>query len=983
MCPKPAPILLLVILAVAAPTLAREHAPAPAGGGPGVHLYRADQANPLDLPAPGPYQHPRDLFYAQPKSGARYDDIGGDDVEIITVDDAYQEDLAISSSGDLFAIIKYERDDDGAYRFVVRRSDDGGTTWRDWANFEGPTLGHRYWRPEIHVAEGAEDRVFVVYSLDPGSGPWEVHVAWSPLDLENGDFSNDTTNFTAPTGYIINPSLATDAATWSDYFTYLTFSADNGDGNDIYFARSTDQGTTWEAPYVIAAISVSDRGYHQPRVAVGYGGWVHVAWYLGFDSEHEFDNTIRYRRAVNYAGGGLDSWENMQSLTPHTDDVDVFYTRLSASMVSSDVMMAFTRRLRNPDGTGTWAGTGTLSSTDSGASWSGMTEFGSGIDWLGDLLYQEVNDRWLLGFTESGQWGFRWAPTASPADWSELVVFADKFYQSGAPSLAIDPTHDHRIGIVGGGRNEDDTFTYYFDAEWRADPGYPNLEPGFPVDLAAQPISDPAIVDLDGDGDLEIVFSDAADRIQVYRCDGTPLPGWPVQVSTQLSDSPVAIGDLNGNGELSVVIGTTNGLIAAYDAGGTLMQGWPSYVGVEAPVYLAIGAVGGPYPRAVIAGAGGALGYWDWHGERYPGAVHRGWTSRTISSAPAVGDLDGDGDNEVVVAASGSVYAFPMDDYGWNIFLDLEDQVTGGVTLGDFDLDGNVEVVVPLANGVVHLLEGDGSEFPGDWPVTVADSELNGAAIARCLGTFEPEITVTARNWLVSLLWYDGAVGAGWPENTDGWYLHGKPVMGRVDGSSSDVIVGARGSKGWAWSNTSALIPGWPKALENHVYQTPAYGDLDLDGNAEIVFLTLDQLVVVDVGNTTSEPSRTWAMAGHDPERTGCANCPEHVVAVENAPTGVTRVSMAAPWPNPIAGQATFAYAVPVRARVELVIYDVRGRRVATVHRAEETAGQHVITWSGRDGDGRPVASGQYVAALKVTGPGVDETISRKVTVLR
>ena len=100
-------------------------------------------------------------------------------------------------------------------------------------------------------------------------------------------------------------------------------------------------------------------------------------------------------------------------------------------------------------------------------------------------------------------------------------------------------------------------------------------------------------------------------------------------------------------------------------------------------------------------------------------------------------------------------------------------------------------------------------------------------------------------------------------------------------------------------------------------------------------------------------------------------------------PTGVTRVSFAPPSPNPVAGRATFSYAVPVSAVVELSVYDLRGRRVALVKREEVIPGQHQIIWSGRDDAGRNLASGNYVAALRVRGPGIDEQLNRKVTILR
>jgi len=336
----------------------------------------------------------------------------------------------------------------------------------------------------------------------------------------------------------------------------------------------------------------------------------------------------------------------------------------------------------------------------------------------------------------------------------------------------------------------------------------------------------------------------------------------------------------------------------------------------------------------------------------------------------------------VVIGIGSLVYAFRMMESGTVMSTGVGSAISGPLSLGDFDQDGDVEVVVPTEDGVVHLIQEDGSPFPGSWPVTAAAQAINGAAIASCLGTSVPEIAVSALGLRVSVLFEDGDVASGFPVNTDGWNVYGMPVIGEVEGSN-DIIIGARGSKAWSWNNFGQVNAGWPKAVGNHIYQTPAYGDLDQDGSAEVVFLTLDQLLVVDVNNSPSSGYRLWGMAGHDHERSGCADCAVDVVAVEDAPAGVTRVSMAAPWPNPIAGQATFAYAVPIRARVELAVYDVRGRRVATVHRAEEPAGQHVIGWSGRDDQGRPVASGQYVAALRVQGPGVDETVSRKVTVLR
>ena len=51
-----------------------------------------------------------------------------------------------------------------------------------------------------------------------------------------------------------------------------------------------------------------------------------------------------------------------------------------------------------------------------------------------------------------------------------------------------------------------------------------------------------------------------------------------------------------------------------------------------------------------------------------------------------------------------------------------------------------------------------------------------------------PEIAVTAAGGQLSVLWYDGDVGSGWPEQPDVATFYSDPIMARVDGSSSDVI---------------------------------------------------------------------------------------------------------------------------------------------------------------------------------------------------
>jgi len=83
--------------------------------------------------------------------------------------------------------------------------------------------------------------------------------------------------------------------------------------------------------------------------------------------------------------------------------------------------------------------------------------------------------------------------------------------------------------------------------------------------------------------------------------------------------------------------------------------------------------------------------------------------------------------------------------------------------------------------------------------------------------------------------------------------------------------------------------------------------------------------------------------------------------------------------PNPSAGKMRFQFQAPSIGPVKLTIYDVQGRRVASVLDGEVSTGLISVGWNGRDAAGRPVASGTYFAKLESAG----KVELRKVVVTR
>ena len=65
-------------------------------------------------------------------------------------------------------------------------------------------------------------------------------------------------------------------------------------------------------------------------------------------------------------------------------------------------------------------------------------------------------------------------------------------------------------------------------------------------------------------------------------------------------------------------------------------------------------------------------------------------------------------------------------------------------------------------------------------------------------------------------------------------------------------------------------------------------------------------------------------------------------------------------YPNPFNPMTKISYSLPEAQQVELAVYSLDGRRVATLVNETRPAGEHEVIWTGRDDAGRLVASGTY-----------------------
>jgi hypothetical protein len=84
-------------------------------------------------------------------------------------------------------------------------------------------------------------------------------------------------------------------------------------------------------------------------------------------------------------------------------------------------------------------------------------------------------------------------------------------------------------------------------------------------------------------------------------------------------------------------------------------------------------------------------------------------------------------------------------------------------------------------------------------------------------------------------------------------------------------------------------------------------------------------------------------------------------------------------YPNPFNPLTTIDFAVPGNADVEIIIFDVLGRRIRSYLFKNRNAGSHRVIWDGKNEQGKAVPSGIYIYQARMGS----QKISKQMLLLK
>ncbi|UCE02298.1 MAG: hypothetical protein JSW67_13770 [Candidatus Latescibacterota bacterium] len=587
---------------------------------------------------------------------------------------------------------------------------------------------------------------------------------------------------------------------------------------------------------------------------------------------------------------------------------------------------------------------------------------------------------------------------SNPRTWG---VFFGDFQVFGSMTVA-DLDAEPGREIVAATWDVDERYAVVLDANGQPTPGWP--QPLVPVPEALRGSQVPPVVaNLDASGAPEILIAARDGRLYGWHADGSEIADGDLNPATSgvLLDTGAAflrsapgVADLDPDRPgLEIALGSTNGLLYVLDAQGRALPGWPRATfggGIPFGTQLLSGVSIADLDRdgrleMIFLESEGRLHAMHLDGSELAGFPVEGITAIGISvvPSPAIGDLQGDADLEVVVAGSdGAVHLF--DAAGQALFA--QPIVAGAASesspvLGDVDNDGEIEIVFGDDEGIVHVWNLDGTDVDG-FPLAIGSEARATPVLTDLDGDGLADLVTLAWDGLVRVQ----ALGVPWEVSRFPWPEHrGNAHRTGVHGYDVPTPVTVTDLQAQQTREGGVLLSWRGAATQNdRAWRILRAGPFEREPQAHTAWIGAASQVGEMRGNgelhfvDTQVERGAWyayALVTIEGERESIAG----TIALQVLAPSVLALHPASP--NPFNPGTRIAFDLPgaTSTPVRLAVYDIHGRRVKLLLQATLRPGPHAVDWNGHDDLGRPTGSGVYVVRLQTSS----DVLTRKLTRIR
>jgi len=507
---------------------------------------------------------------------------------------------------------------------------------------------------------------------------------------------------------------------------------------------------------------------------------------------------------------------------------------------------------------------------------------------------------------------------------------------------------------------------------------------GFPgrstIETALYP-ADVDIADVDGDGSLDLVAAcSQAQLVALHLGNGDGTFGHDRRYTTGAEPRAIALGDLDGDSRADLVVvdgGSASISVRRGNGDGTFGVRVDYDYGLATPRALALGDLDGD-ARADVAVADPAT---SGGGGRV--TIFSGYSSGLFASTVtypmgldlegiATGDLDGDGDRDLVVTDEQANRASVMINSGGGAFLPPVHYGAGngpvGVATGDLNGDSKLDVVTAnREGGSVTILFGAGDGTFASETELETGPDCRAVAIGFVNGDALPDlVTANGQSGTASVLLGMGAgLFAPAIDLPTGLFPTAVAIADLDGDAKADLVLGNgpyAGPFGSTLANTIGVMLGtgtgsFGSAVQYGCGDMPeaiALADLDGSGGLDIV--------------TANRSASTVTVLMH----TGST------VAVPPAAIPIVALRLGQSSPNPAPASLAIRFTLPRETEASLRVYDMSGRLIRTLEQGTLPAGEHLARWDRHTEEGPRAAAGVYFYELRAAG----QRIARRLVLL-